>query len=113
MAAPLTLSQVNDLARWAFGPFALARHNQAVPRPLRCEIRIPTGEVFQHHHGATWAEVFRKAGWEFPPLPRHTFIQVGQAIYRVQGEAREHVASASSVRYAQTIAACLNDSRSG
>ena len=57
---------------------------------------------------ATWAEVFLKAGWELPPPPQATYVQIDSAVYKVFGEAREHLAVASSNEVATLIAKALN-----
>lgn len=117
MGKVLTNEHVNDLARWAFGPTATARHLPHETRQCRCEVLVPLPnfsptpnllKVHHAHYGATWADVFAKAGWPFPDPPARTYIAIGQSIMVANGDVTEQIATASTITMATRIAKALN-----
>lgn len=113
MGSTLTNAHVTDLARWAFGPTATARHKPYEDRQFRCSICLPKDQfsgVYETRffYGPTWADAFAKAGWPFPDAPRKTYIAIGQSIMVANGDATEQVATARTITMATRIAKALN-----
>lgn len=110
MGDVLTSQHVNDLARWAFGPTATARHLPHEARTHRCEVHVGLSDphLAMVVYAATWAEAFAKAGWPFPPVPNKTYIALGQSVLVTHGDAKEQVATATTNTMAARIAKALN-----